>query len=79
MSFAAALGLPKVFHHDEMHEIHRIWRMRLDQYLFLQQEEDDKSAAVHLWDERHKFFFLLPISSLFSLAALSFYSLFPCQ
>ena len=66
-NFAAALGLPKEFHKDNLQAAYRHWRLRADQCLFLQEkvtELEEASLAVRLWDEqRGLFFFFFPWSS----------------
>ena len=59
-NFDAALGLPKEFHRKEPQAVYRHWRLREDQFLFLQEnvcELRDASLAVRLWDEQHRLFF----------------------
>ena len=43
--------------------VYRHWRLRKDQFLFLQEkipELHDASVAVRLWDEQHRLFFFFP-------------------
>ena len=62
-NFAAALGLPKELHREKPQAVYRHWRLREDQFLFLQEkipELHDASVAVRLWDEQHRLFCFFP-------------------
>ena len=73
-NFAASLGLPKELHHEKPQSVYRHWRLREDQFLFLQEkipELHDASVAVRLWDEQHRLFFFSPQTFILSQSLLS--------
>ena len=46
-------GSPHGLRRNNLQEVHRLWELRREQFLFFQ-ENVDKAMAAHVWDEQHR-------------------------